>query len=324
MDHRRTPCRARCRAGGHSGEAEGEVVSEPVYEASPLFPANDNKRHRGTRAEMEERAVFLLAYAGENAPVTVRQLYYAATVAALPGIAKDDNGYNAIQRQVLDLRRSGRMPYWHIADLTRFFRGVATFNGVEDALRETAKYYRKALWRDKDYRIEFWLEKDALAGCVQPVTEEYAVPLMVCRGFTSETFAYEAAENIATIGKETFIFHLGDFDRSGQDAADDLGRKLQGFASRKGVPVHFEKLAITPSDIELHRLPTRAPKRNTAADRRWPYEFACELDALPPVILRSYVRAICRHYMPDHEMKELLAAEESERQLLHGLAGVAA
>lgn len=291
-----------------------------AYVASQLNPANDNKRHRGTAEEMELRAVFLLDYATKHAPVTVRQLYYAATVAGLPGIEKDDNGYNKVQAQVLALRRSGRMPYWHIADLTRFMRGVYTHDSVADALHDTAKMYRRALWRDKDVRIEFWLEKDALAGCIQPVTEKYAVPLMVCRGFTSETFAYEAAATIGSIGKETHIFHFGDFDRSGQDAADDLGRKLLKFSSSNGVHVEFQKVAVTHNDVIRHGLPTREPKRNTPADRRWPYDYACELDAMPPDMLRSYATSICSRYMPDHEMVALLAAEESERSILHSFA----
>lgn len=299
-------------------------MSAELNTASPLNAANENKRHRATKAEMEVRARFLLEYAELYAPVTVRQLYYAATVAALPGIAKDDNGYSAVQQQVLKLRREGRMPYWHIADLTRFMRGVVTHDSVDEALKDTARLYRRSLWRDRPYRIEFWLEKDALAGCVQPVTEQYAVPLMVCRGFTSETFAYEAVAGIAHIGQETHIYHLGDFDRSGQDAADDLGRKLMNFASQKGAKVSFSKLAITLADIERHKLPTRDPKRNSPADRRWPYDFACELDALRPDILRGYVRDVCQHYMPDSELRQLLAAEESERQLLRGLAGLAA
>jgi hypothetical protein len=271
---------------------------------------------------MEIRAQFLIRYAREQAPVTVRQLFYAATVAGVPGITKDDNGYNKVQTQVLDLRRTGRLPYWCIADLTRFFRGVATYDGVDDAIRETAKYYRKALWRDKDFRLEFWLEKDALAGCVQPVTEKYAVPLMVTRGFTSETFAYEAAENFDAAGKPVFVYHLGDFDRSGQDAANDLERKLLAYT--KTVHVEFARLAVTLSDIERHNLPTREPKRKTTADKRWPHDFACELDAMPPDMLRRYVEFVCRHHLPDSEMAELLAAEESERALLHGLAGMAA
>ena len=93
-----------------------------INEASPI------KRRRATKAEMEERAEWLIAYARDHAPVTVRGLYYQAEVAGLPGIEKDEKAYNKVQRQVLDLRRAGRMPYGWIADGTRWMRKPRTYD----------------------------------------------------------------------------------------------------------------------------------------------------------------------------------------------------
>lgn len=301
------------------------ALAEQIYTASPLNHANDNRRRRATGNEMEERAAFLLDYAARNAPVTVRQLFYAATVAGLPGIAKNDKGYNAIQNQVLKLRRGGRMPYRHIADLTRFQRKPNTSNDIFAALDETARLYRRALWRDQPVHVELWCEKDALAGCISPVTNYYDVPLMVCRGFTSETFAFEAVHAWAEMkGKEeVHVYHLGDFDRSGRDAAADLEKKLDGFAAKKGIKVFFESLALTPHQISTWGLPTRPPKRETPADRRWPYNFACELDALPPAKLRNLVQYTLQEYIPPGDMDLLHAAEESERAMLRMFASAA-
>ncbi|MBB5273965.1 hypothetical protein HNR26_000003 [Rhizobium rosettiformans] len=290
------------------------------YTASLLNHANDNRRHRGTNEEMETRARFLIDYAAKHAPVTVRQLFYAATVAGIPGIQKDDNGYNAIQQQVLKLRRTGRMPYRHIADLTRFMRKPRTHSGVAEALEETAALYRRAMWRDLPWHVEVWVEKDALAGCLSPITSRFDVPLMVCRGFTSETFAHEAVETWAEIGKTVQVYHFGDFDRSGQDAAYDLERKLAGFARERGLRVAFERLGVTIEQIQAMDLPTREPKRKTAADMRWPYPFACELDAIPPDELRSILWRQLDAYICEHDLKVLQAAEESERDLLRAFA----
>ena len=69
----------------------------------PPFVASAGTRHdhssRATHAEMEERAEFLIDYASEHGPVTVRGLYYQAEVASLPGISKDDKDYAKVQRQ---------------------------------------------------------------------------------------------------------------------------------------------------------------------------------------------------------------------------------
>ncbi|TIN37613.1 MAG: hypothetical protein E5Y32_26475 [Mesorhizobium sp.] len=273
---------------------------------------------------MEIRAQFLIAYAAKHFPVTVRQLFYAATVAGVPGIGKDDNGYNAVQQQVLSLRRTGRMPYGNIADLTRWQRKPRTHGSVQDALEETARLYRRALWRDQPVHVEVWVEKDALAGSLMPVTSRFDVPLMVARGFTSETYAFEAAEYWSAIGKEVHVYHLGDFDRSGQDAARDLERKLTTFGSAKGLRVQFNRLAVTERQVEYWDLPTRAPKRLTTADKRWQHDFACELDAIPPDELRALLWGVLDEYISHDDMKVLEAAEESERQLLQAFARAAA
>jgi hypothetical protein len=141
---------------------------------------------------MEERAEFLIDYAQTHGPVTVRGLYYQAEVAGTPGIDKTENSYTKVQRQVLQLRRAGRLSYDDIADATRWMRKPRSYDGMEDALRHVASTYRRNLWRDTDDYVEVWIEKDALAGVIYPVTAEYDVPLMVARGFSSETFAFEA------------------------------------------------------------------------------------------------------------------------------------
>lgn len=289
-----------------------------AYAASPV------KRARATQQEMEARATFLLAYAREHAPVTVRQLYYVAEVHGVPGITKSDGDYDKIQRQVLKLRRDKRMPYSAIADATRWMRKPDTYDSIAEALRETAALYRRNIWNAHPMHVEIWVEKDALAGVIYPVTSEYGVPLMVSRGFSSETFAFEAAQSYAADGRPVHIYHLGDFDRSGVAAAEDLRRKLTSFAAEAGVTVNFTRLGVTVSQIEAWKLPTRLPKRDSAADRRWPYSFACELDAIEPARLRKVVRHAIRSHMPDDYFRAAQIAEESEREQLRIFARGAA
>ena len=289
-----------------------------------VYGASRIKRHRATQDEMEARATFLLAYANQHGPVTVRQLYYVAEVHGVPGISKDDADYDKVQRQVLKLRRDGRMPYSAIADATRWMRRPRTYDSVADALAETAALYRRNLWQEHSEHLEIWVEKDALAGVIYPVTAKYGVPLMVSRGFSSETFAFEAAQSYAADGRPVHVYHLGDFDRSGVDAAEDLRKKLTGFAAQANVEVNFTRLGVTLEQIRDWSLPTRAPKRTSAADRRWPHDFACELDAIEPDVMRSLVRDAIRQHVPDEELRATLAAEESERQLLHAFARRAA
>jgi hypothetical protein len=287
-----------------------EAIAGVIYDASPI------KRRQATKDEMEERAEFLIDYAEEHSPVTVRGLYYQAEVAGVPGIDKDDKGYAKVQRQVLSLRREGRLPYGCIADATRWMRKPKTHDSVEGALHETAKYYRKALWRDSRDYVEVWCEKDALAGVILPVTEMYDVPLMITRGFSSETFCFEAVEEWEpheVRNRVHWVYYLGDFDRAGQDAARSLEEKLERFANERGVLVIFEQIAVTEEQIDLWQLPTREPKRKSPVDKQWPFERACELDAIPPDTLRELVQDAIEYHLPADRLKILKIAEESER-----------
>jgi hypothetical protein len=216
---------------------------------------------------MAERAEFLIVYAEAHGPVTVRQLYYQAEVQGVPGIDKADAAYAKVQRQVLDLRRAGELAYEHIADATRWMRKPRSFNGIEEALADTARLYRKSLWADAESYVEIWCEKDALAGVIYPITSAYDVPLMVARGFSSETFCYEAIAARDGDDRPYYVYYLGDFDRAGQDAARSLEEKLTRFADEEGIEVIFEQIAVTEGKIREWGLPVRKPKRVWATQR---------------------------------------------------------
>jgi hypothetical protein len=286
-------------------------AGDRAYQASGI-----KRRQRATRAEMERRAEFLIDYAEEHGPVTVRQLYYQAEVAGLPGIDKTESGYCKIQYQVLDLRREGRLSYSHIADATRWMRKPRTYSSVEDAIEATARTYRRALWDDADSYPEIWVEKDALAGVIYPVTSRWDVPLMVARGFSSETFCYEAVAARDGDDRVYHVYYLGDFDRAGRDAAKALEEKLTRFAAEDGIEVVFEQLAVTLDQIEDLDLPTRGPKRGSGADKNWPHDFACELDAIPPDYMRDLVEEAIKQHVNHSQLATLRVAEEDERQLL--------
>ena len=100
--------------------------------------------------------------------MTVRQVFYQATVRGL--VEKAESGYGKVQADLTVMRRARELPYDWLADNTRWQRKPRTFDSVEDALQHTAEFYRKSLWADADCYAEIWLEKDALAGVIYPVT----------------------------------------------------------------------------------------------------------------------------------------------------------
>jgi len=244
-------------------------------------------------------------------PMTVRQVFYQATVRGL--VEKAETGYARVQRALADLRREGRLPFRWIADNTRWQRKPRTWRSPEEAVAHVAAFYRKALWSDLDERVEVWLEKDSLAGVVYEVTDELDVPLMVTRGYASLSFLHSAAEAIAADGKPTTIYHLGDFDPSGQDAATKVEEALRSFAP--GVEIAFRRLAVTRQQIEEWRLPTRPTKASDSRAKGFG-AISVELDAIPAPTLRDMVRVAIDWHLPQDQLAVLKAAEESERSFL--------
>ena len=74
-------------------------------------------------------------------PMTVRQVFYQATVRGI--IEKTEAGYTKVQTDLVLMRRAGIAA----VQLARRQHSLATEAGhVEQALEDTARYYRKDLW----------------------------------------------------------------------------------------------------------------------------------------------------------------------------------
>jgi hypothetical protein len=249
--------------------------------------------------------------------MTVRQVFYQATVRGL--VEKAESGYAKVQTDLTVLRRAGELPYNWLADNTRWQRKPRTFGTVEQALRDTARFYRKSLWVDADAYVEIWLEKDALSGVIYPITSLYDVPLMVARGYASLSFLYSAAEAINELTVPTYIYHLGDFDPSGVNAGEKIEETLRELAP--DADITFERIAVTPEQIDDWDLPTRPTKTSDKRAKNFGSSISVELDAIEPNQLRSLVQETIEQHLPAEQFEVLKAAEESEREIISRLVG---
>lgn len=281
-----------------------------VNEASPI------KRARATRDEMEQRHEALLEITREMQPMTVRQVFYQASVRGI--VDKTETGYSKVQRALVDLRRRGRLRFDWIADNARWQRKPESFRSPAEAMRLTAHFYRKALWAEAADYVEVWLEKDALSAVVFDVTAEFDVPLMVARGYASLSFLHEAAETIAAQDRPAHIYHLGDHDPSGVNAAEKIEETLREFAP--DAEIHFTRLAVLPHQIVEWELPTR-PTKTTDSRSKGFGDISVELDAIDARLLRQIVRDALERHLPADQLAVLKIAEESERDLLMLWAG---
>jgi hypothetical protein len=277
-----------------------------TYRPSPI------KRSRRTRAEIDVIRDAIYSVLAEDYPMTVRQVFYR--LVSRGSIAKTEAEYKqTVCRLLTEMRRDGSIPWGWITDFTRTMRKPRTFSGLEHAVQATAEHYRRALWYDLDIRVEVWLEKDALAGVLYQETSRYDVPLMVTRGYPSLSFLHGAGEEIEEDGKPTFIYYFGDHDPSGVDIPRKVEAGLREFAPT--TEIHFERVAVTPEQIERLGLPTRPTKATDSRSRTFDGE-SVEVDAILPRTLRALCRRCIEGHLTENVLRAHRAAEESERQLL--------
>jgi hypothetical protein len=190
---------------------------------------------------------------------------------------------------------------------------------VQQALDDTARLYRKALWADAGAYVEVWLEKDALGGGVYPITSMFDVPLMVARGYASLSFLHAAAEYINQLKVPVYINHLGDFDSSGVNAAEKIKVTLMEMAP--DAEIYFERRAVTPEQIDAWDLPSRPTKTTDSRSKNFG-DISVELDAIEPNMLPDLVEQAIQQHLPSDRFAILKAAEDSERELIAGLVGM--
>jgi len=271
-----------------------------------------NRRTASAYAELDQTIISVCA---ADHPLSVRGVFYRVMSAGV--VAKSEKEYGVVQRRVLKLRRSGELPYGWIADGTRWHVKSRSWDSVEQALADAAVSYRRALWNDQDSYVEVWSEKEAISSIVSPITDSYDVPLMIARGFASETFLYSTAATITAIAKPTTIYQLGDHDPSGVAAWEHVQRRLREFAP--DVEISFERIAVTEDQITELGLPTRPTKASDSRAKTFRGD-SVEVDAIPTATLRLLVQEAIERHIDPVALEATRLFEAQERAGLEAMA----
>lgn len=283
--------------------------------ASAAYKPGRIKRYRRTKADMAALRDTLVEIVAEQQPCTVRQAFYAASVLGL--VKKTEGEYkNTVIRLLGQLRLDGRIPFDWIVDNTRWMRKPDTFSSLDDALNETARTYRRALWDDQDAYVEIWLEKDALAGVLCDVTYLWDVPLMVAKGSSSLSFLHSAAEAITYQEKPCYLYYFGDRDPSGLDIDRNIEKRLREFAPE--AEIHFERVAVLPEHIEQYDLPTRPTKKSDSRSKKFKGR-SVELDSIPSPILREMATECIERHIDRDVLEQTKVIEAEEREAAHSI-----
>lgn len=256
------------------------------------------KRFRSdSLAVIDQANKIITEYWQQGYKLTLRQLYYQFVSRDL--VPNTQQSYKNIGSIVNDGRLAGMIDWLAIEDRTRNMRENAHWDSPGDIVRACAQQFRHNLWDTQDCYVECWIEKDALVGVIEGVCAEMDVPYFACRGYTSQSEMWAAAQRFLErekCGKHTVILHLGDHDPSGIDMTRDIQDRLSLFGSS----VEIDRIALLKSQIDKYQPPPNFAKATDAryesyrelyGDESW------ELDALEPSTIVGLISDHLRRLM---------------------------
>jgi len=266
----------------------------------------------------------LVLICAEESPLTVRRAFYRAVSAGLYPDTSDCY-YDSCGERVLKLRRLGILPYSWITDSTRRRLKPSSWSGLDDYAETVANAYRKDLWQRQEDYVEIFVEKDALAGVVEPITEKYDVCLSPIRG---NSMIYRVSEIFREITKPIYCYYLGDHDDNGLKIEKDFRRRLNGFlGSEHAHRLHWERLAVTEDDFQNPDYLGFPVKRKGAPGSWRPYlerygDRCVEVDAIPSADIRARVESAIMRHVELHEWQFLQEQEGREREMMRTRFGL--
>lgn len=228
-------------------------------------------------------------YDAQGYELTLRQVYYQ--LVARGYIPNNERSYKNIGNLINDGSLAGLIDWYAIVDRTRNLKANAHWETPESVI-ESAKYsYMLDRWKHQPNYVEVWVEKDALIGIVSQICRKPDVPHFSCRGYTSQSEMWSAAQRfIRQSHRESrTIIHLGDHDPSGIDMTRDIQERLEMF----GADVEVKRVALTMEQIQTFNPPPNPTKLSDARATGYIAEFGheCwELDALEPKVITDLIR----------------------------------
>jgi hypothetical protein len=264
-----------------------------------------------------ERCNSIIAeYEAQGFVLTLRQLYYQMVARDI--IRNRQSEYKRLGSIVNDARLAGLIDWLAIEDRTRNLLSLAHWDHPSEIIKAAGAQFRTDLWAGQDYRPEVWIEKDALLGVIEGVCDELDVPHFSCRGYTSQSEMWVAAQRLlryAKQGQTPVIFHFGDHDPSGRDMTRDIIARLKLFMG--GVKV--ERLALNMDQVERYDPPPNPAKTTDSRYAAYIAEFgeeSWELDALEPAVIAELIRTALQKLIDSDSWEEEQARISRHRKEL--------
>lgn len=308
-----------------------------------------DKTFRADALEIIGRAdAIARAYAAQGFDLTLRQLYYQFV--SRGWIANKDSEYKRLGGIINDARLAGDLDWDYIVDRTRNLEENSHWGNPSAIIRSAARSYAEDKWRLQDTYVEVWIEKDALKGVLEQVCVPNDVPFFSCRGYTSQSEIWGAAQRLGekmNSGKNVVVIHLGDHDPSGIDMSRDIEDRLALFIAQDLGLTDFgnftgrgnggyealiedckyelderltiDRIALNWDQVQQYNPPPNPAKLTDARAQGYISRFGAqswELDALDPATLTALIQNAIDYYKDAEVWDQAVAKEEKAREVL--------
>lgn len=282
----------------------------------PKITYISKKFRAGTLATIATANGIIEEYVAQGYDLTLRQLYYQ--MVARGYIENSERSYKNFGNTIDDGRLAGLIDWSRIVDRTRNLRQNSHWRNPAEIMRSAAHSFQIDKWKSQPYRVETWVEKDALIGVISNVCSRLDVPYFACRGYTSQSEMWAASQRLMRyreLGQTPVILHLGDHDPSGIDMTRDIIDRLELFSG--GIEV--ERLALNWDQIQEHNPPPNPAKLTDSRAEMYVARFGLEsweLDALDPATIAGLIEDAVARFRDDDLWAEALQEEQTSlRQL---------
>ena len=107
------------------------------------------------------------------------------------------------------------------------------------------------------------------------------------------------------------MYIFSDYDFAGERLQQSIATGLRDFSEKD---IHVTRAMLSKSQVSEWDLPTRDPKTN---DQKAGYEFCCELDAVPPNVMRAEIESCILQHTDIETLEHLRDVERMERESIH-------
>jgi hypothetical protein len=269
-----------------------------------------------TQTRINQANEIIVEYQAQGFKLTLRQLYYQFVSRDM--IPNTVQSYKSLGDVVNDGRLAGLIDWDAIEDRTRNLRSSPHWSSPRSIVRACADQFAVDLWDTQENYVECWIEKDALVGVIEGICNELDVPFFACRGYTSQSEMWGAAQRLIereNRGKKTTIIHLGDHDPSGIDMTRDIQDRLELFGSTAVI----HRIALVYDQIEQYNPPPNPAKTTDARYQSYANKYgdeSWELDALEPRVIVDLIREAVQDRIDQDTWEEALERQQSGRDQL--------